>query len=65
MSLLKLVGTFQAKQRLAGWTNWCNGFREWRAGQEEMPQVLPYGGDQLPHSPEKEEKEPLCLITTI
>lgn len=30
-----------------------------------MPQVLPYGGDQLPHSPEKEEKEPLSLITAI
>lgn len=30
-----------------------------------MPQVLPNGGDQLPHSPGKEEKEPLSLITAI
>lgn len=30
-----------------------------------MPQVQSYGGDQLPHSPEKEEKEPWSLIAAI
>lgn len=51
---------------LAGWINCCNGFREWRADQEEKPQVLqPYVGNQLPHSLEKEEKEPLSLIAAI
>ena len=69
ISLPKLLGTFQAKPskagQLAGWINWCNGLREWRADQEEMPQVQPYVGNQLPHSPEKEEKGPLSLIAAI